>query len=341
MSSPLLRRCFSVALLASLCLPLHANQTHKRPTAQKHSTKKTSHRTAHKLTPAQRARAARIKRAFVASSQLRPMAQQLIEARSPQAFSAVESYARAHRAESSGTMAWLVVGYAHLLDKQYDAAVPALQTARLHAGDLGDYADLFLAQALNGSGQAMAAAAALADFEKRFPDSVLHRDAALVRADALISTGEAATAIKTLEPLRPLNRPDVELSVGKAYAAAGNRQQALATLAHVYTDYPTSSLANDALDQLRKLSPSDPLATVSLQQRIARTDLLYKAHRYTEAADELRTLLNQPQVSGSSNPDRDLNAKLATALLDRKSTRLNSSHANISYAVFCLKKTNP
>src|SRR3712207_8197082 len=26
------------------------------------------------------------------------------------------------------------------------------------------------------------------------------------------------------------------------------------------------------------------------------------------------------------------------ALLDRKSTRLNSSHANISYAVFCLKK---
>src|SRR5947209_15802040 len=26
------------------------------------------------------------------------------------------------------------------------------------------------------------------------------------------------------------------------------------------------------------------------------------------------------------------------AALDRKSTRLNSSHANISYAVFCLKK---
>src|SRR3712207_7798178 len=28
-----------------------------------------------------------------------------------------------------------------------------------------------------------------------------------------------------------------------------------------------------------------------------------------------------------------------SAWLDRKSTRLNSSHANISYAVFCLKKT--
>src|SRR3712207_7718438 len=28
------------------------------------------------------------------------------------------------------------------------------------------------------------------------------------------------------------------------------------------------------------------------------------------------------------------------AMADRKSTRLNSSHANISYAVFCLKKKN-
>src|SRR3712207_7414065 len=28
-------------------------------------------------------------------------------------------------------------------------------------------------------------------------------------------------------------------------------------------------------------------------------------------------------------------------LADRKSTRLNSSHANISYAVFCLKKKKP
>src|SRR3712207_8243692 len=30
--------------------------------------------------------------------------------------------------------------------------------------------------------------------------------------------------------------------------------------------------------------------------------------------------------------------KLYAENLDRKSTRLNSSHANISYAVFCLKK---
>src|SRR3712207_7611192 len=34
----------------------------------------------------------------------------------------------------------------------------------------------------------------------------------------------------------------------------------------------------------------------------------------------------------------DLDDAVARTAADRKSTRLNSSHANISYAVFCLKK---
>src|SRR3712207_6940867 len=37
-------------------------------------------------------------------------------------------------------------------------------------------------------------------------------------------------------------------------------------------------------------------------------------------------------------PFRDVSVRDWPGLLDRKSTRLNSSHANISYAVFCLKK---
>src|SRR5438445_5419854 len=35
-----------------------------------------------------------------------------------------------------------------------------------------------------------------------------------------------------------------------------------------------------------------------------------------------------------------LQRRRASLISDRKSTRLNSSHANISYAVFCLKKKN-
>src|SRR3712207_8255766 len=36
--------------------------------------------------------------------------------------------------------------------------------------------------------------------------------------------------------------------------------------------------------------------------------------------------------------ERGKTPRRGEAVLDRKSTRLNSSHANISYAVFCLKK---
>src|SRR3712207_7647523 len=53
-----------------------------------------------------------------------------------------------------------------------------------------------------------------------------------------------------------------------------------------------------------------------------------------------------PEVMGES-PECVRSVKLGTgvsgaaaAASDRKSTRLNSSHANISYAVFCLKKKN-
>src|SRR3712207_9025491 len=55
----------------------------------------------------------------------------------------------------------------------------------------------------------------------------------------------------------------------------------------------------------------------------------------------------EPPLPGLPRPARHcLLLGARTALLphmphvDRKSTRLNSSHANISYAVFCLKKKN-
>src|SRR3712207_7912111 len=50
-----------------------------------------------------------------------------------------------------------------------------------------------------------------------------------------------------------------------------------------------------------------------------------------EVADAVATL----QALSS---DEDLDPRGLEKLEDRKSTRLNSSHANISYAVFCLKK---
>src|SRR2546430_7558650 len=46
-------------------------------------------------------------------------------------------------------------------------------------------------------------------------------------------------------------------------------------------------------------------------------------------------------VVGFANELKQIRPRLACdVLLDRKSTRLNSSHSQISYAVFCLKKKN-
>src|SRR3712207_7844828 len=61
------------------------------------------------------------------------------------------------------------------------------------------------------------------------------------------------------------------------------------------------------------------------------------------AALEGQGLAGQIPVYGGQDANLDalrfiLQGQQAATVLDRKSTRLNSSHANISYAVFCLKK---
>src|SRR3712207_7371087 len=55
---------------------------------------------------------------------------------------------------------------------------------------------------------------------------------------------------------------------------------------------------------------------------------------------EIPLRINDMQINARKEGSDDLQLQLgvSTLYLDRKSTRLNSSHANISYAVFCLKK---
>src|SRR3712207_8040202 len=57
-------------------------------------------------------------------------------------------------------------------------------------------------------------------------------------------------------------------------------------------------------------------------------------HRRGEARD---VPVDGPRLAGLLGR---LGHAVEPPVLDRKSTRLNSSHANISYAVFCLKKKN-
>ncbi len=64
---------------------------------------------------------------FVASTNLKPMARQLLQDRTPAAYAGVEAYARRHTQEDAGALAYLVLGYAHILDKDYAKAVDPLR----------------------------------------------------------------------------------------------------------------------------------------------------------------------------------------------------------------------
>src|SRR3712207_7633129 len=54
----------------------------------------------------------------------------------------------------------------------------------------------------------------------------------------------------------------------------------------------------------------------------------------------VRTALDAAAAAGQEGTSIEVVDLRSLSPLDRKSTRLNSSHANISYAVFCLKKKN-
>src|SRR3712207_7448963 len=74
----------------------------------------------------------------------------------------------------------------------------------------------------------------------------------------------------------------------------------------------------------------DTLAYEALHENAALLDLSARGRIRMLGEDRARLLhaMSTNHIQGLQQPG------------DRKSTRLNSSHANISYAVFCLKKKN-
>src|SRR3712207_8730882 len=67
------------------------------------------------------------------------------------------------------------------------------------------------------------------------------------------------------------------------------------------------------------------------------TTLFRSRHRRRRPAHQLD--LARPRLGDDAGRDPPHRTRTGRGR-DRKSTRLNSSHANISYAVFCLKKKN-
>ncbi|MGD0413814.1 MAG: transglycosylase SLT domain-containing protein [Terriglobales bacterium] len=268
----------------------------KKKTAPAASTKKTSTRKKHKtISP----RVRRVRQAFVASASLRPMAQQLLQDRTPTAYAGVEAYARRHPKEDAGALAWLVLGYAHTLDHDYAKAIDPLNRAKAGASELGDYVAYYLGDAYLKTAHNAEALSTLADFSKNFPGSLLIRDAHLVYADALLVEGRAQEAAALLEKDRAPVRSDVEFAIGRAHEAAGENQKAAIAFRNVYFNLPNSIEADAAGAELRKLGISGDIA-----ERRTRADLLFKARHYSEAAHDYHDLVEE--VSPADRPDVQL-----------------------------------
>ncbi len=256
-----------------------------------------------------------MRQAFVASTTLRPMAQQLLENRSPAAYAGVEAYARAHAKEDAGALAWLAIGYARVQDRDFARAIDPLNRAKTLAGDLGDYVAYYLGTCYMQTGRQAEALATLANFATSYPDSLLVRDADVSYSTALLTEGRAAEVVALLEKERLPARSDLELTLGRAYAALGQSAKAAAALQNVYFNMPNSAEADAAYGELKKL-PLAPAAT-PVQHR-TRGDLLLKARRYNDAADEYRELATLAGPQGRSAAELALADALHRAGRDRE-----------------------
>ena len=338
-----LRKAVSVWMLAALWLaigvwtptasgvPPAAHKKHSHPAASGKSRNagavhKTSARSRHHgrsvrkpLTRRQLAKSHKLKQAFVASSQLRPMAQQLAQNRTPAAYAGVANYARSHAGEA-GSAAYMAMGHAYLLDHNFPQAVSSFQRAGQLGKSLDDYAEYLAAQADLQAGKLPDAELLLNGFEKRHPDSIFVNSTPVLEANLFIQEGDPQAALLTLkthqgEPIA--NHADFELAQAKAYQLSGQTDLAAKLFRHVYLNFPLSVEAQVAKTQLA-LNPA--AAPLSVTERRTHADALFAAGRYSDAADDFRSLAADPS---ESDPNVKNALLVAAASCDYKLKRLS------------------
>ena len=238
--------------------------------------------------------------AFVASEQLRPMAQQLFASRSPAAFAGVENYAGAHPGEGAAA-AFLSVGHAYAADHHYAEAASAFRRAAQEGEALRDYADYLGAQAELEAQNTQAAITLLSGFAERYPASIFAPTAPVLLANAYLQSNDPANALRVLQPL--LGTPESQtsdflLAEGKARQAAGDNAAAVLMYRQIYTRLPFSPEATQARLNLQALGAGPTAA-----ERKLHADAMFNAHRYSEAASEYQAI--QRDDSTLSQPDRD------------------------------------
>jgi soluble lytic murein transglycosylase len=204
----------------------------------------------------------------------------------------VEKYAHQHDGEASSA-AYLALGHAYLLDKNYAKAEGNLTQAR-QAGDvLADYAEFLGAEANHQAGNDTAAEALLRGFTGRYPDSIFNAQAPELEASVLLGMGNATGAQQVLARaagLAAASRPGFELAQGQVAMALGQTQDAERVFKRLLLGHPLGSEAQIARAKLTAMGAEGSLTATELRSL---GDAYYNAGRYELAAEQYRALARE------------------------------------------------
>jgi soluble lytic murein transglycosylase len=259
----------------------------------------------------------RLHAAFVASSQLRPMAQQLVTVRSAAAYDGVRHWAGGHPGDGAAA-AQLALGHALMMDRRYAEAQEAFAAAKQAGDALDDYAEYLGAQAALAANRPTDAILLLAHFAEKHPDSLFVPNAPVTLAQAYVANHDPASALRVLQPLA--NTPagshvDFRATLAKAYQASGNMAEGAKLYREIYLNDPLSSQANDAKNQLAAMQ-----IPLTVAERKQHADAMFNAHQYGDAAIEYREL--RKDDTDLSQADRDA-LEIYAAVCDLKLKRLS------------------
>jgi soluble lytic murein transglycosylase len=236
---------------------------------------------------ARTARTARIKQAFVASTELRPMAQQLATLRTPAAYAGVTKYAHAHTGEAAAA-AYLALGHAYLADRRFAEAGENLRLARQAGAELADYADFLAAQSDHEAGNEAAAETLLHGFADRYEDSIFNPQVPALEANVLLTLNNAPEAQRVLAAATDwADRADYQLAQAQVDFALGQTAQAEEIFKKLLLSHPLSSDAQIARAKLTAMGAESSLTVTELRSL---GDAYYNAGRYGDADDQYHAL---------------------------------------------------
>ena len=280
--------------------------TKKKPATKKPGAKSTSKSTTTKTAPTHHAataskkprsaRSIRMQQAFVASTELRPMAQQLATLRSESAYAAVTKYARNHTGEAAAA-AYLALGHAYLLDQKYADASAAFAESRRTGEALKEYAEFLGAEAEHQANNDKSAETLLSGFVTRYPDSIFNAQVPELEAEVLLGMSKIVEAEKILAANKNLDsRAAYQLVLAKVELAKGEKPAAARDFKHLLLTHPLAHESEEARTQLSELWAE---AGFTVEERRELGDAYYNAKRYTDAAEQYHLLAHNTTLSAT------------------------------------------